>query len=219
MESIIITPATPLPSPHKQQLLNGEQQEGQEEEVENENEDLEAEGAAGGGGAEGEGALLIDLRPSAAVASSSTMHVNKSTDNLSRCESPIEPPQLERKCSIYRARPGPEHKYYYYDDESKMNEDDHYDSYGRAIKYELDPNAVHGEPCSYDLMVPAAGGEHGNSWISPEYGDANGVGRKHSTVICTCDHIEVIILMGEEKMNKWWMLGIVVFLWIWVHGN
>lgn len=188
MESIIITPATPLPSPHKQQLLNEHEEE----------EEGEEEGAAGGG-AEGEGALLIDLRPSAVVvaAASSTMHVNKSTDNLSRCESPIEPPpQIERKCSIYRSRPGPEQKYYYYDDESKMNEDDNYDSYGRAIKYELDPNAVHGEPCSYDLMVPAVSkGEHGNSWISPEYGETNALGRKHSTGICTCDHIEVIIIL------------------------
>lgn len=197
-EPIIITPATPIPSPHKQ-LLN------------------EAAGGGGGTGLEGaeveEGQLLIDLRPSVP-----TVHVNKSTDNLSRCESPIEPPQIERKCSVYRPRPRPEQKYYYYDDESKLNENDtYYDSYGRTIKYEPDPHAtVAGEPCSYDLLVPVASGtglsaaglEHGNSWISPEYETAT-LGRKHSTGICTCDHIEVI---SRGTSVCWSMLSsLVVF--------
>lgn len=131
-------------------------------------------------------------------------HHHKSTDNLSRCESPlIEPPPLERKCSVYRPRPGPEQKYYYYDDESKLNENDtYYDNYSRTIRYELDPSGVHrvvadnGEPCSYDLMVPTMTADGGNSWICPpDYlceMTTTAKGRKHSTGICTCDHVEVI---------------------------
>ena len=175
IEPIIITPASPSPSAQNR---------------------ARDEGAAGGGGVDPAAStsnLLIDLRPS-------TPH-NKSTDNLSRCESPTEPPQqqLGRKCSVYRPRPGPEHKYYYYDDESKLNEDDTgYDAYSRTIRYEPDPSGVPrsgGEPCSYDLMVPSGnvadcGG--GNSWISPEYLETKLGGRKLSTGICTCDHVEVI---------------------------
>lgn len=171
-EPIIVTPATPIPSPHKQ-LLN------------------EAAGGTGAAQQDGDGQLLIDLRPGGP-----TLHVHKSTDNLSRCESPTEPPQIERKCSVYRARPGPEQKYYYYDDEAKLNENDtYYDSYGRTIKYEPDPGAAHGERCSYDLLVPVP--EQGNSWISPDYfcetAAGAALGRKNSTGICTCDHIEVMI--------------------------
>lgn len=180
IEPIIITPATPLPSPHRQQQP-GEAAGGEEDD----------EGAAAAAAPVSSNGLLIDLRPSTPL----TAH--KSTDNLSTCESPIEPPQIERKCSVYRPRPGPEQKYYYYDDESKLNENDtYYDNYSRTIRYELDPNGVHrvlddGEPCSYDLMVPTLAEGGCNSWISPEYLAKVG-GRKHSAGICTCDHVEVI---------------------------
>lgn len=142
--------------------------------------------------------LLIDLHPSTPLLTTTTA-MHKSTDNLSRCESPIEPPQLERKCSVYRPKPGPEQKYYYYDDESKWNENDtYYDSYGRTIK---NPDS---EPCSYDLMVPTFGvtvaelqhqQQQGNSWISPEYFcETAKMGRKHSTGVCTCDQVEVKVV-------------------------
>lgn len=153
--------------------------------------------------------LLIDLGSSGGGQAH-----HKSSDNLSlRCESPllmIEPPPppqqaLERKCSVYRAEgpERPEQKYYYYDDESKLNENDtYYDNYSRTIRYELDPNGVHrvvadnGEPCSYDLMVPTTA-DGGNSWISPDYlCEMATKGRKHSTGICTCDHVEVTIQLG-----------------------
>lgn len=190
-EPIIITPATPLPSPHRQPQEGGGGSAALAGGVGSE---LEEEGATAA--AVSSNVLLIDLRPS-------TPATHKSTDNLSRCESPTEPPQIERKCSVYRPRAGPEQKYYYYDDESKLNENDtYYDNYSRTIRYELDPNGVHrvldnGEPCSYDLMVPhLAEGDGCNSWISPDYlNDALGKvggGRKHSTGICTCDHVEVI---------------------------
>lgn len=207
IEPIIITPATPLPSPHKHQhAAEGLEEEGavgesqqvaavatkEAEEEEPEQEDGEEDRLLMKRKGASSNVLLIDLRPSTPTG------VHKSMDNLSRCESPIEPPQIERKCSVYRPRPGPEQKYYYYDDESKLNENDtYYDSYGRTIRYELDPNGVYraevsgGEPYSYDPMVPA--GEHGNSWISPEYFcESAKMGRKHSTGICTCDQIEVM---------------------------
>lgn len=195
IEPIIITPATPLPSPHRHQQQQTQEEDaaaeagGAEDEEQNEQQDQDEVGAVG---------LLIDLRPA---------H-DKSTDNLSRCESPTEPPTqpLERKCSVYRARPGPEQKYYYYDDESKLNENDtYYDSYSRTIRYELDPGGGHRvlDSGTYDLMVPTM---TGNSWISPEFLTNEGIrgvgGRKPSTAqLCTCDHVEVIVPGTRHGMS------------------